>query len=57
MKATVPKTMNTSTASAEENMQTWVAFWAWKYRRSRVVDMFSELGEAVRFARESGHVW
>ena len=54
LKDTVPKTMNTNTDNAEDNMHNWVAFWAWKYRRNDIQDLFSELGAAVRVARESG---
>ena len=54
LKGRTPTKMNTSEDYDRDNLETWVAFWAWRYRRSLSVDLFAELGATVAACREAG---
>ena len=57
VKNVVPTTMNTYSKESQEQLENWVHFWAWRYRRASCPDMFLELFLAVAMARLQGHVW
>ncbi|CAK0893438.1 unnamed protein product [Prorocentrum cordatum] len=57
VKNVVPTTMNTYSKESQAQLENWVHFWAWRYRRASCPDMFLELGSAVAMARLKGHVW
>ena len=51
LKKHIPHTMNTNCDGSLAKIEQWAKVWAWRHRRSGIVDLFCELGEAVRVLR------
>ena len=51
LKRHIPTTANTSSQNNQTQLNKWAYWWVWRFRRSHVLDMFSELGKAVGAAR------